>query len=522
MSLNTSTELILPRVKLTATNNGNHIYIDTEVKTKRPEEYVTTVRNAYKTGKTLDINFRLQQLKNLKKMIDENINAIHEALLIDLRKPKMEVTILEMNLLINELNVFIKNLKKWMKPEHPSKPFANFFDGVEIRKEPYGVVLIISAWNYPFQLTLIPLAGAIACGNCVVVKPSELSVASTKLLIELLPHYLDTDCYQIMEGGVAETSALLENRFDYIFFTGSPKVGKIVHQAASKYLTPTTLELGGKNPVYIDATADLEKTTKRILWGKFVNAGQTCIAPDYVLCSKEIQEKFVAYAKKILTDWYGSVPKSSPDYCRVINESHFKRLTSYIETNNVAIGGNFDKEDRFIEPTILTDVSMNNAIMQDEIFGPILPIITVDSIYAAIDIISTYEKPLAVYVFSNKKKDVQFFLNNTASGGVTVNDTLMHIACATLPFGGMGNSGMGAYRFKYTIDTFTHQRSVLYKNFCPLVDKLVSRRYPPYKDINEKIINQLMAHRELISCKTLFLVVVFVVLIALLIYAFVR
>lgn len=524
MSLNNSAELILPRVKLTTNTNGsNHIYIDTQEKVKSPDEYVVTARNAFKSGKTRDYSFRLQQLKNLRRFVEENVNKINEALHTDLGRPKMETNVLEITLLRNEFNEFISSFNKWVKPQRQPKSFANIFDTVEIRKDPYGVVLIISPWNYPFLLSLVPIAGAIAGGNCVILKPSEIGVASTRLLAEVLPNYLDSDCYQIYPCGVAETTSLLQHKFDYIFYTGSTRVGKIIYQAASKHLTPCTLELGGKSPTYIDETADIEKTTKRVLFGKLANAGQTCIAPDYILCPKDVEKKFVECAKRLLKNWYGTDPKLSPDFGRIINENNFKRLVSYLDSgNNIAIGGKFDKEQRYIEPTILTGVSINNPIMQEEIFGPILPIVNVDSIYAAIDYINNNEKPLATYIFSKNKQHIEYFLNNTSCGGVTVNDTLAHIAARNLPFGGVGNSGMGSYGFEKTVETFTHQKSVLIKCFNGIVDKFIlSNLYPPYTDKKEFIIKTLLKERPLPSMKMILIIIVFVVLIALLIYAFV-
>lgn len=301
----------------------------------------------------------------------------------------------------------------------------------------------------------------------------------------MLPRYLDSDCYPVFLGGVDETTELLKERFDYIFYTGGTKVGRIVHQAANKYLTPTTLELGGKSPAYIDSTVDMETTVRRILWGKGVNSGQTCIAPDYILCSKQVQDKFVQIAEKIIPEFYGDEMRVSLDFCRIINDQHFERLMKLIEGLKIGIGGHTDPKERFIEITIATDVSPNHPIMQEEIFGPILPIVVVNSVHEAVKFIKTREKPLAIYIFSKNKKDREYLLEATSSGGVCVNDTLLHYAADGLPFGGVGYSGMGAYHGKHTFDTFTHKKSVLVRNFQNIPEKIMSARYPPYS--NSKI-----------------------------------
>lgn len=523
MSFNNSTEVILPRVKLTTSNHiDNNICIDTEVKSKRTETYMEIARNAFQSGKTRNYTFRLEQIKNLKRMIIENGDKIREALYLDLHKSKTESNIYEFQLIITEINQVIKNFDKWLKPKSRPKYVTNFFDKIEIRRDPYGVVLIIGTWNYPFFTILRPLVGAIAGGNTVILKPSEISVASAKLYHELLPQYLDNDCYQIMLGGPIEVNALLQHRFDYIFFTGSTKIGKIVHQAASKHLTPCTLELGGKNPTYIDESVDIYNATKRIMMAKYSNAGQTCIATDYLLCTKDIEVKFVECVKRILKEWYGDDPRTSPNYGRIINESHFKRLVSYLNSNNIAIGGRHVKEERYIEPTIITDVSINNTIMQEEIFGPILPIVIVDSIYAAVDFINNNEKPLVLYIFSNNNKTIEYFLNNTSSGSVNINDTMTQIACRSLPFGGVGNSGIGAIGLEYSIKTFTHEKGVLKKNYNPIATMIQNNLYPPYNDRKEFILRHLMnIETPLPSFKTIFIIIIFIVLVILLIYAFV-
>lgn len=449
---------------------------------KNPAEIVQHLRNSFNNGKTIPLDYRLKQLSSLKRMYEENKTEMMNALAKDLRKSKQESMVLEIDYLLNDVTHMINELKKWTKPEQPSRDFANLLDGVYIYNEPYGVALVIGAWNYPLQLTLMPVAGAIAAGNCVVIKPSEIATESAKFIANYIPKYLDQDCCQVYLGGVQETTELLNQRFDYIFFTGSTTVGKIIHKAANKYLTPTTLELGGKSPVYIDNSVDLNLVAKRILWGKLVNAGQTCVAPDYVLCSKQVEKPFVDACQRTIREFYGTNPKQSPDYCRIINSRQFDRLTSLLKNGNIAVGGDSDRDDLYIEPTVLTDVKPTDDVMLEEIFGPILPIVNVEDAYEAINFIKNREKPLALYIFSNKKQDVEAILKNTSSGGVTVNDTIMHLAVDTLPFGGVGNSGMGAYHGKHSFDIFSHKKGILYKDLGLLGEKLGAARYPPYSD----------------------------------------
>lgn len=460
-------------------------------------EAVQKAREAFQSGKTKSLDFREKQLKCLLKMYEENRQAMIDALYKDLRKSNFESVLTEIDYLINDIKSTIDQFRKWAQPEKPPKKgIANLLDTLKIYNDPYGVVLIIGAWNYPLQVSLMPMAGAIAAGNCVIVKPSEISHATSELIKKLIPKYLDNECYHVILGGVPETSQLLQERFDYIFFTGSTAIGRIVHAAANKYLTPVTLELGGKSPCYLDKTANIEIATRRILWGKCVNSGQTCIAPDYLLCSKEVEEKFLIAAKKILKEFYGEDPKSSPDFGRIISDSHFQRLSKLISSGNVAVGGKTDPKERFIEPTILVNVKRNDPVMQEEIFGPILPIINVESAAEAVRFINEGEKPLALYIFSNRKNDVKLILDNTSSGGVCINDTLMHIAVETLPFGGVGHSGMGSYHGKTSFDTFVHKKSILEKNLNPIGEKLASGRYPPYTDSNLKKLSGLIKYRK--------------------------
>ncbi|XP_060814269.1 aldehyde dehydrogenase, dimeric NADP-preferring isoform X2 [Bombus pascuorum] len=456
---------------------------------------VERTRNVFLSGKTRPLEWRLKQLKQAQLMIKECEQEIISALASDLHKSKFESLTTEVVFTEGEIKDLLTYLKEWSADEKPPKAIVNILDKVEIKKDPFGVVLVIGPWNYPFQLCVVPLMGAIAAGNCVILKPSEISSATSKILAKIIPKYLDQECIHVVLGGVPETTELLKQRFDYIFYTGSTTVGKIIRDAANKFLTPVTLELGGKSPVYIDNTADLEISVKRILWGKCVNAGQTCIAPDYVLCTEEIQNKFIKKAKEILKEWYGDNPKESPDLTRIINEQHYKRLVNYLNNGKVALGGDCDSNEKYISPTILVDIKPTDPVMQDEIFGPILPFININNAYEAINFINSREKPLSLYVFSTEEKTISIFLENTSSGSVCVNDVIMHVTVDTLPFGGVGNSGMGAYHGRYTYDTFVHKKGCLIKDFNKLGETLASCRYPPYSDKKLSFIEFLLAKR---------------------------
>ncbi|XKL64274.1 hypothetical protein PGB90_004360 [Kerria lacca] len=458
-------------------------------------ELVQRCRNAYESGKTKSISFREKQLKQLLKMYQENESDFIASLASDLRKSKNEAYLSEFNIVTADVINTLHYLKEWTSPEKVQKGLANILDDVLLYKDPYGVVLVIGAWNYPIQLCLLPVTGAIAAGNCVIIKPSEVSTATSNLIAELIPKYLDQDCYPVYTGGVEETTELLKHRFDYIFYTGSTAVGKLVRAAANEYLTPVTLELGGKSPVFIDGTANIDITVKRVLWGKFINAGQTCIAPDYVLCSKQVQDLFVEKAKHVLREWYGDDPKNSPDFCRIISDKHFQRLKTLLKSGTLAIGGDDDPSERYLSPTILINVSQDDPIMKEEIFGPILPVVTVESAYEAIGFINSRPKPLSLYLFSSDKKVRELFLTQTHSGSVCVNDTLMQYVVDSLPFGGVGMSGMGSYHGKYTFDTFSFKKSVLVKNFNPLGESLGSARYPPLTDKKMAALKFLLAKR---------------------------
>ncbi|XP_066941585.1 aldehyde dehydrogenase, dimeric NADP-preferring-like isoform X1 [Macrobrachium rosenbergii] len=450
------------------------------------KEIVGRARGAFKDGRTLSVEFRRQQLQQLKKMYEENSHVFLKALQSDLRKPKLEGMMLEVHGLINDIDYTLNRLDKWVKTQEvPSKiPFDKSY----IYNEPYGVVLVMGAWNYPLQLTMLPVAGAIAAGNAVVIKPSEVSPATAAAIANLVPKYIDKDCYPVVCGGIPETTELLKERFDYIFYTGSTTVGKIVREAANKYLTPVTLELGGKSPCYVDQDVDMDMAVRRILWGKLINLGQTCIAPDYILCSKATEKIFVEKAKEVLQEWYGDDPQKSENLCRIVAERHVDRLEEYLKCGEAAIGGKVDRADRWVEPTVLVNVDKDSKILKEEIFGPILPVVNVDSHVEAISYINDREKPLAMYVFSKNKKKTEIFMKQVPCGGVTLNDTILHVAHTELPFGGVGHSGMGSYHGKFTFETFTHKKSCLSRSYNSFIDKAMRARFPPYTEKNLKLL----------------------------------
>ncbi|XP_004210138.2 aldehyde dehydrogenase, dimeric NADP-preferring isoform X1 [Hydra vulgaris] len=441
---------------------------------------VNELRQNFKNGVMQGIESRLHQLQRLNDLLDENEELILEALYKDLHKCKLESNVMELLQVRKEIGHCFQNLDEWMSPTKVSPDLLNVLNHCEIRAEPKGVVLIISPWNYPVNLLLSPLAGALAAGNVVVLKPSEVAPNVCKVFESLISRYLDEKCVQLVSGGVLETTALLKLRFDHIFFTGAPSVAKIVMRAASEHLTPVTLELGGKCPAIIDETCDFDTISKRIVWGKFCNSGQTCLAVDYILCIKKCQDALVNSLKKAIVKFYGEDPKGSKSYGRIINERHFERVCNLINSSKVVFGGNFDKSNLYISPTILSNVTADDSIMSEEIFGPLLPILCIDKIDEAIDFVNSREKPLALYVFSTNSSIVEKILKQTSSGGVCVNDALVHGAVPNLPFGGIGQSGMGAYHGKESFDVFSHKKSCLLKN--QKFEFMNDIRYPPYDE----------------------------------------
>lgn len=451
------------------------------------QTYIQTQRDYFRSGRTKAYNFRKEQLEKLRDLILNNEDAIIEALHQDLSKHEFEAYSTEVGFVLTEINEALAHLRKWMKPQKVGTPPFLQIASSRIQSEPYGSTLIIAPWNYPMQLLCAPLVGAMAAGNTAIVKPSELAPHTAALMSRLLNATFDAGYIRVVEGAVQETQWLLSHKFDFIFFTGSTKVGKIVYQAAAKHLTPVCLELGGKSPCIVDTDVQLDYTAKRLLWGKLINAGQTCIAPDYLLVDQRIKDALVEKMKHYLKQFLGENPQESDSYARIINEQHFDRLVSYLDQGTIVTGGQHDREDLYIAPTILEEVSLDESIMKEEIFGPILPIVTYGSIREAIELINNGPKPLALYMFSKNDRKINTVLQNTSAGGVTLNDTLMHIVNSKLPFGGVGDSGIGGYHGKHSFELFSHQKSVLHRSF--LVEEPI--RYAPFK-VSRKWIKRIM------------------------------
>lgn len=433
-------------------------------------------RSFFNTNKTKNISFRLEQLNLLKKAILDNELALIQALKADLNKPELEAYTSEISLCLAEIKYALNHLKTWLKPQKVTTPLPYLPASSKVYYEPLGVVLIIGAWNYPLQLVIAPLVGAIAAGNCAVLKPSELAVNTSNLLAEIIPKYFDSSLISVVEGGKEITQQLLAEKFDYIFFTGSTQVGKVIMSAAAKQLTPVTLELGGKSPCIVDADTHLQYTANRIVWGKFLNAGQTCVAPDYLLVDKTIKQELLEKIKQTIQEFYGKNPETSPDYARIINQHHFTRLAELLKTGKIIVGGETNSKERYIAPTVI-DVTPEDLVMQEEIFGPILPVLEYTNLNEAIAFVNAKPKPLALYFFSNNQQHQQQVLQFTSSGGVCLNDTIVHMAFPGLPFGGVGASGIGKYHGKASFETFSHQKSVLNKSFW--FD--IKLRYAPYQ-----------------------------------------
>lgn len=447
-----------------------------------------TLRIAYDKGLTRPLAWRKHQLEQMVKMLEENESAFLDALAADLGKPRVEGFITDIAFVTSEVKSMIKNLKKWNKPERVGTPLVAMPGKSRLIPEPVGVVLVIAPWNYPIHLLLVPVAGAIAAGNAVVMKPSEVTESTSALLATLVPKYLDSSAIALVEGGVPETTELLAQHFDHIFYTGNGTVGRVVMAAAVKNLTPVTLELGGKSPVIIDATANLRVAARRIAWGKWLNAGQTCIAPDYVMVNASVRDGFVEELGKAIAEFFGSDPKESESYGRIVSPHHFARVSSLMEGGTAVIGGETDAEMRYIAPTVLLDVNPDAQIMKEEIFGPLLPIIDVASTDEAIAHINANPHPLALYLFTSDKRAAVDVVNRTTAGGVTVNGTIMHFSNPNLPFGGIGESGMGGYHGKAGVRLFQHMKPVLTRG--TKMDPSIA--YPPYTDRKAKIFRKVL------------------------------
>jgi len=449
---------------------------------------VERLRAAFEGGHTRPLEWRRSQLQALERMLAERGDALVEALRADLGKPTLEAWATDVGAVRQEAALARKRLARWTRPEKVPTPLQVRPARSRIVREPLGVVLIIAPWNYPVQLLLAPLVGAIAAGNAAVLKPSEVTPHTSAALARAVADYLDPEAIAVVEGGVPETQALLAERFDHIFYTGNSRVGRIVMEAAAKHLTPVTLELGGKSPCIVDADVDLEVAARRIAWGKFLNAGQTCVAPDYLLVHEDREAELVAALERTVREFYGDDPRASADYARIVSPRHHERLAKLLEGLDVAFGGQVDPESRYIAPTVVRNVAGDSPLMREEIFGPILPVLRVPDVESAVEFVRQGEKPLALYVFTRNTEVEDAVVRGTSSGGVCVNGTLWHLANPAMPFGGVGESGMGAYHGHHTFETFSHRKPVLTKGwrFEPRV------MYPPYSRFKTALIKRFL------------------------------
>ena len=449
-------------------------------------EILQNQKTFFNSHKTKDLNFRKTQLKKLKNLIKNHENQLYEAIYKDFGKSEFETFGTEISFIYKDIDYYLKNLNSLAKPKKVKTNIVNQLGSSKIYREPLGNCLVIGAWNYPYQLTLTPVVAAIAAGNTCIIKPSELPENTMKVMAQLINENFDSAFLYVVEGGVEETTEILKLRFDKIFFTGSPRVGKIVYQAAAEHLTPVTLELGGKSPAFITENADLEVAARRIVWGKFINAGQTCIAPDYLYVQENVKSKFIEILLSEIKK--RNYHENAEHFCKIINERNFDRLEKLINREKLIFGGETHREKRYISPTVLDHVTWEDAVMQEEIFGPILPILTYKNLDEAIEKVIEGEKPLSAYIFSNNAKEQTKILEKLSFGGGCINDTLMHISNHHLPFGGVGNSGLGNYHGKFGFDAFSHQKAILDKSIY-LEPEL---KYPPYTDGKLKILKKLL------------------------------
>jgi aldehyde dehydrogenase (NAD+) len=450
---------------------------------------LSELRDAFAARRGQDAAWRFEQLRRFQTLIRENEDAILHALHQDLGRCNAESVVAETAYSLGDVDHALKNLSGWMAPERISTPMANQPGSSVVVREPLGVVLIVGPWNYPFQLLSGPLIGAIAAGNSVVLKPSEVSAATSALVARLVPAYLDASVVRVVEGGVDVATELLAERWDYIFYTGGAAVARVVMAAAAKHLTPVTLELGGKSPCVVDQDVDLDVACRRIAWAKFMNAGQTCVAPDYVLVHRQREGEFLGRMQAVLRDFYGEAPKDSQDFGRIINDGHFKRVRRFLTDNGrVVVGGDCDAASRYIAPTVLSEVPAHAPVMQEEIFGPVLPVVPVADMDQAIAMVNDRAKPLALYVFTRRRGVADRVLASTSSGNACVNDAMAQMGVPELPFGGVGESGFGGYHGRHSFETFSHRKGVLYKS--TRVDPAI--RYPPYTDSKLKWMRRLL------------------------------
>ena len=441
-----------------------------------------------RSGITLDVKFRIRQLKRLKEAIKAHDVLIYDALKKDLNKPVFESYVTELGSVYSEIDYMIKHVKDWAKPKRVPTSLAHFYSKSHIYQEPYGRVLIIAPWNFPIQLSFVPLVGAITAGNCVVLKPSELAPHTARVIQQIIESVFAREYVAVEQGDGKVSQQLLKEGVDYCFFTGSTQVGKAIMETASQTLTPVTLELGGKSPVIVAKDTNIKHAAQRIVWGKFTNAGQTCIAPDYLLVDEAIRDDLISALIEVIEEYYTKKPLENSDYSKMINKRHFKRVKKLMKNQSVIYGGGSNKEMLTIEPTLVLEPELDTELMQEEIFGPILPILTYREVSQAVEFIRSKDKPLALYLFTQDKALKEYIIKNLSFGGVAINDTLIHQSNYNLPFGGVGASGMGQYHGKYSLETFSHPKSVIEKT--DLFD--IKLRYPPYKDWALKLIQKIM------------------------------
>lgn len=450
------------------------------------QEIVSQQKAFFKTQQTKNLRFRKMYLEKLRDLILENENLLYEAIYKDFGKSKFDTFTTEISFILNDTKYYLKNLKSLSKPKKVRTNLANQFGKSRIHNEPLGNILVIGAWNYPYQLSLSPIVAALSAGNCCILKPSEIAENTMKVMAKIINENFPPEYLYVYEGGIDETTELLKLKFDKIFFTGSTKIGKIVYKAAAENLTPVTLELGGKSPAIITKDANLEVAAKRIVWGKFLNAGQTCVAPDYLLVEESVQEQFLEMLRKNIQQF--KYEPQSEHYTKIINQKNFQRLIKLIDQDKIYFGGNSDEEKRYIEPTILTNINWKDEVMQEEIFGPILPVISFTNFNLILNEIIELEKPLAAYLFTNNSEEKENFKNKISFGGGCINDVIMHLGNENLPFGGVGNSGIGNYHGKFGFETFSHQKAILERATWgePNI------KYPPYSEKKLSWIKKLM------------------------------
>ncbi|MBW7674669.1 aldehyde dehydrogenase [Chryseobacterium chendengshani] len=450
------------------------------------QNILSSQRDFFNTHKTKNVKFRKIYLEKLRDLIVQNEDLLYEAINKDFGKSKFETYVTEISFILKDIDYYLKNLNSLSKPKKLATNLANQIATSKIHSEPLGCTLVIGAWNYPYQLSLSPLIASIAAGNCCILKPSEIAENTMKIMAKIINENFPQEYIHVFEGGIDETTEILKLKFDKIFFTGSTTVGKIVYKAAAEHLTPVTLELGGKSPVIVTKDANIEVAARRIVWGKFLNAGQTCVAPDYILVEESVKEQFLELLRKYINEF--KYEPDSQQYTRIINKKNFERLVQLINPQKVYFGGNYNEGNFYIEPTILSNVSWEDPVMQEEIFGPILPVISFTNFHQALNSVLELEKPLSAYIFTNNDEEKDLFTQRLSFGGGCINDVVMHLGNDNLPFGGVGNSGMGSYHGKFGFETFSHQKAILDRATWGEPDL----KYPPYSENKIKWIKKLL------------------------------